>query len=307
MSRSLILCCSVLLLTQTALALSLFGSKLSGNPEDQFARGVELLDSGKLKAAQKHFAALRDTWPESPEAAQAQLQVARLLDTRGERAEAFKQYQFLMDRYSGRFDYEEVLERQFAIADRVQQTAATFAGLGPKGRNPKAIPMFAQVVRNGPQWSKASEAQYRIGRIHELRGELDEAIGAYLTVTEKYPESNFSELADFNRGACMFKLVKSNQKDEAFTESAWKVFNDFLNRYPDSELKPAAFDYKQKLYERVARGHYDRAVYYDKRARKPRAALRTYQFFVDNFPASELTKPAKARISALEKKVKDNE
>jgi len=295
-------------LLQTPAEASWFMRKLKGNAQQHFLEAQEMLDSGKSKSASRRFRGITNTWPESAEAAQSQLQIARIAYLRKNYTEAFEEYQFLIDRYAGRFDYEEVLERQYDIAKRVQRSNPNMLSWGKgNGANTKAIDLLKTLVMNGPRWEKAPEAHMRIGEIFEKNKSYEDAIRSYGETVEKYPDGEIAETASFRKADCMYRLAMTGAKDDLFIQEAWNTYDTLLQDYPDSDFGPKAFDKKQQIYTKLAKVYYDRAVYYDKRARKPKAALTAYSFFVENFPASPFVESSNARIAALKKIVPDEE
>src|SRR5688500_15523386 len=88
-------------------------------------RAKDQLDVAQAAFDEKNFkianlAARRTvrTWPLSDYAPQAQFLLARTLEERGKDAEAFKAYQELLQKYPKIDNYDEVLQRQFAIANK---------------------------------------------------------------------------------------------------------------------------------------------------------------------------------------------
>ena len=270
------------------------------NPADQLLRANTFRNEGKNKKARKAYKALVVTWPGSAEAPIAQYHLARLLDEAGKLEKAFDEYQVLMDKYQSDFPYEEVLDRQFAIASKLMTTRkGEFLFLPGFEAPERAVPLFEKIVRNGPRWERAAEAQYMVGRANELSMEYESAVVAYMVTQQRYGNTPFAEQAAFGRAVCWYRMADESRNDEEALENAWAALVTFTQAYPQSEQIDLANAYKETILRRRAEMAYNKALYYDRIARKPESALLSYRHFVRLFPNSEWTAIAQARMDAL--------
>ena len=155
-------------------------------PGAQLAYADELRAQGRLIFASKQYRALTYAWPQAPEAPPAQYRYAQLLEERGKDQSAFEEYQYLLETYAGFVPYEEVLERQYGIADR-RATEPRWFLLFSYTAPEDAIPLFETLIRNAPQWKRSAELQFRIARIYERKAQYDLALDAYEIYLQKYP------------------------------------------------------------------------------------------------------------------------
>ncbi len=277
-----------------------FNRPAKKNPTDQLAHADQLFAQGALKKAGKAYRALAMTWPGSPEAVPAQLRYGRSLDARGKSEKAFEAYQTLMKNHAGGFPYDDVLKRQFEIAKEVMERrrgrVLLFGGFKAPER---AVPLFEEVVKNGPRSPYAPEAQYLIGWCYEISDQLELAVVAYMTAQHRYPNSPYADRAAFGRARSLYRLSEESPNDEDALEQAWAGVVLFLNNYPQSEDAELARAYRDTLLSRRARASYDKAVFYDTLAKKPAAALQAYQTFVKMYPRSEWASVAQTRIDQL--------
>jgi len=270
------------------------------NPADQLVYAEQLREAGNIRAAMRQFRALTIFWPQSKEAPTAQYQYAQLLDDRKDYDKAFEEYQYLVDHYASMFPYDEVLNRQFTIAvHEMDRKRAKFLFLPGFSAPERAIPMLSNIVTNGPNWAKAAETQYLIGRAHELALDYEEAVAAYLTAQNRYPDSLFAEQACFGMVRCNYLLADESPNNEEQLETAWAGAVMFVKTYPKSEQRDAVEKMRDRLFGKRAKAAYDKAYYYDKIARKPKAALLAYDSLVKLFPQSEWTPTARQRIEIL--------
>ena len=272
-------------------------------PEEQLTYADGLQSHGRLKKADRQYRALIDQWPASPEAAVAQHKHADLLRRRGKHQQAFDQLQTLIDTYPGRFDYDDVLQSQFDIAVKVMNLKHGKLWILPGFEAPeRALDMLARVVKNGPRSKHAAEAQYLQGSIREQVKEIELAVVDYTETMLRYPESSFAEKAAFGRARCLVRLSNESPNDTDSAQEAWHALTLFNTTYPKSEYRQRADQYSKQMYNRLARGAYDIAVFYDTKAQKYEAALFAYESFVRRFPSSQWTQKANQRIQALKQR-----
>jgi outer membrane protein assembly factor BamD len=281
-------------------------------PAKQLAYADSLRDQGRLIFASKQYRALTYAWPQSPEAPQAQYRFAQLLERRGKDLYAFEEYQYLIEAYAGFVPYEEVLERQYGIADRIATNVSRillFTFRAPE----EAIPLFETLIQNGPHWKRAPELQFRIARIYEKKEQYDLAMDAYSLYQQKYPISALAEQAAFGHGSCAYKYATEHPNAADLRQNAEGVLLGFLERYPRSAMAPAARASLNELQQTQAAALYRQAKIYDRQAQgDPRdqetrtaiaAARVCYQRVVDEYPLSQLADTARAKINALNQKM----
>jgi len=277
-------------------------------PETQLALINKFKDTGHPIRASKACLALVNAWPESAQAPVAQLIYCRLLEQRGKPAKAFEEYQFLVEAYAGFFPYDEVMDRMYAIADGIATRDRYF--LFFKFKTPEeAIPLFEMLIRNGTQWKRAAELQFRIARIYENIEQYDLAIEAYGIYHQRYPMSPLAEQALFGQGRCCYEYSLENPVALDLHENAVAVLQGFLDWYPYSDMAAEARMYLTELQRDLAGGLYGQAVLYDKTARftsdkqEQRAGLVAaricYERVIDEFPHSEWAGRAHARITEI--------
>ena len=269
-------------------------------PSEQMVYAQSLEKAGRPRAAAKQYLKLVRHWPQAPEAAPAQLQYARWFEDRRKWSRAFDEYQRLFDNYAGTFPYEAILDRQFTIAtnlmNRKKGKFLFFHGFTAPER---AIPLLEKIVLNGPGWKHAAEAQYLIGRAHELNQEYEEAIAAYITAEHRYPATPWAPQAAFGNAWSYYQLALESKHNEQALENAWAAWTVLLQRYPDHPRQKEAVQYRDDMLARRARLVFDRAVFYDRIAKRPESARIGYESFLKQFPNAAEAPRARERLQAL--------
>lgn len=269
-------------------------------PAEQWKYARATQDKGWLKRADRRMLYLVRRWPNSKEAPWAQRARADMFYSRGELKVAFKEYQYLIDNYSSRMlDYDSVLESQFEIAVDVMNRRRMRWLFGGYRAPEYSVDYFEDVIRNGPQWSKAPEAQFLIGQAYRESKELELAISAYGVLGYRYPESPFAEESAWQRVACLDKLHQEFPNSLEILDRTLTATTVFLTSHPKSAKKGKIILLRNKLYEVKARKVFDEAAFYAKVPKKPRAAIIYYEQMVEEYPKSKLVPEAQMRIVEL--------
>jgi len=267
---------------------------------EQWEYARETQNKGWLKKADRRMLYLVRRWPNSQEAPWAQRARADMLYSRGKLKVASKEYQYLIDNYSSRMgDYDSVLESQFEIAVDVMNRRRIRWVFGGYRAPEYAVDYFEDVIRNGPQWSRAPEAQFLIGKCHQDAKELELAISAYGVLGYRYPDSPFSEEGAWQQIVCLDKLRKKYPNSLEILDRTLTATTVFLTTYPTSENKDRIIQLRNKLYEVKAKKVFDEAAFYAKVPKKPEAAIIYYEQMIEEYPKSKLVPEARKCIAEI--------
>jgi len=285
---------------------SFFHRPARRSPAAQLAFARELEADGRARAARRQYQALVHTWHDSEEAAAAQAALARLLEQARRYRRAFEEYQYLLDHYAGLFPYEEALAGQFRIANLLRTWRRGRFLFFPGFAAPEAaLPLFEQIVENAPGWHRAAEAQFAIGLIRQELGDEEEAVQAFERLQRRYPDSDFVAGAAYRRAACLDEIARAQMRDEQSCRRALSALSGCLRDYPEHKAAAEARERMDRLNARLARMSYERALFYDRDGKHPRAALIAYRDFLQKFPSAERSDRAAERIAALRRTVEE--
>ncbi len=265
----------------------------------EYARATQ--NKGRLRKADRRMLYLVRRWPNSKEAPWAARARADMLFSRGKLDDAFDAYQYLIDNYSSRMaDYDAVLESQFEIAKRIMNHRRMrwfFGGF----RSPEyAVQYFETIIRNGPQGSRAAEAQYMIGQCHQEEDDYELAIAAYGLLGYRYPDSRFAEQAAWQQITCLSELHEEFPSSPDVLDRLLTATTVFLSTFPSSDYKSQIIQLRNVLYETKAGGVYDTAAFYARVPKKPRAAIIYDKALIEEYPKSRLVPRSQKRIDELE-------
>lgn len=281
--------------------------------KQQLEAARQAYQGGDYKIAVKAAGRVIRKWPLSDYAPEAQHLIGLAYEGNRRDEKAFKAYQTLVAKHPNYDKYDEVLLRQFQIANKfLNGQRFRLWGLFPLFRSmDKTAGMYRTLIQPGPYSEVAAQAQLRIGTANEKKKNFAAAFAAYQSAADKYAErKEIAAEALYRAGMSLSKEAKDAEYDQSVAKRAIEVFNDFIAFYPDDERVPEAEQNIRKLRVEQARGSLKIARFYDKKNQKP-GALTYYNNVVDIFSRllndaeHEYAAEARKRIAQLKAEVAD--
>ena len=276
--------------------------------KDQLIVAQEAFDKKDYSLARRASRRVIKVWPLSDYAPQAQYILGRSYEERGMDERAFKEYQKLLQQYPRFVNCEEVLKRQYAIADRFLAGAWfrlwDYIPFFPSME--RTADMFGKVVENGPYSEIAPSAQMKIGQAREQQENYPEAVKAYERAADRYSDnSRVASDALFKAGLAYGKQAQTSEYDQSMAGQAISTFTDFMTLYPDDQRVPQAQKIISELKTEQARGNFEIARFYESSGKW--AAAKTYYNEVVNLLLAEPNSPyalqSRERIVELNKRI----
>ncbi len=270
-------------------------------PGEQLDSALVLFKEDRLKEAKREFDKLIQHYPRSSQAAEAQYYLGAIEEKQDRLYEAYLAYQKVIDKYPFSSRVNEIIEREFRIAERFMQGEKRKAfGVVLPVENP-AIEIFRRVVDNSTYGPLAAEAQYKLGLILKSLGRPFEAEEEFNKVIKNYPQSEWVTAAEFQIASCRAEVSTSPDHDQEATREAKERFEDFILSHPDAALSRQAEKHIQELKEKEAQGCYDIAVFYEKQKAYDAAKI-YYNTVIEDYPRSIWAARAFSKLQAMEKK-----
>ena len=239
-------------------------------------------------------------WPLSDYAPRAAYLEGRCLETKHQDEAAFKAYQQLIDKYPKSGQYNEVLWRQYDIADRFLA--------GEWFRLWNLIPLYPsmdetaklydKIVNNGPYSEVAPHAQLRIGAAREKQRNYADAVKAYSTAADRYHDQPIAADAMFRVGLAWEKQADTAEYDQGAAAQAINAYTDFMTFYPDDKRVAEAQKSITKLKAEQVRGNFEIAEFYE-HGHKWAGAIVYYNAVLQLDANSPLAAQARQRIEVL--------
>jgi outer membrane protein assembly factor BamD len=257
-----------------------------------------------LKAARR----VVKVWPLSDYAPQAQYLVGRCYEAKGADERAFKEYQKVLEKHPKTAGYDEILKRQYGIADKF------LAGKWFKLWNvipffpsmDRTAGMYEKIVKNGPYSEIAPQAQLKIGAAREKQHNFPMAVKAYELAADRYHDRpQVAAEALYRAGLAYNRQAQTAEYDQNTAAQAIGTFTDFMTLYPDDSRVPEAQKIITSLKTEQARGSFEIARFYEKKSKW--IAAKTYYNDVVNLtlsdPNSTYAAEARKRIDALNQRI----
>lgn len=133
---------------------------------------------------------------------------------------------------------------------------------------------FRRIIDSYPQSELRPEAKLGIGDSYlgEGTGEsLVLAANEYREFLTFYPTNPRSDYAQYRLGMVYFKQMRSPQRDQTETREAVREFETFVERYPNSALRPEVEAKLREARDRVSMAEYQVGVFYYKQRWYPGA------------------------------------
>ncbi|MDD5115610.1 MAG: outer membrane protein assembly factor BamD [Candidatus Omnitrophica bacterium] len=269
------------------------------NPKEQFAYAKSFFDVSKYEDARREFRKLIKTYPKSAEAAESQYYLGLIEEAQGKLYEAYQAYQLVIDKYPFSERIQEVIEREYKIAEKFMTGEKRKAfGITLPVENP-AIEIFGKVVENSTYGPLAPRAQYKLGLVLKELKRYYEAEDEFNKVVSRYPDSEWASAARFQIASCRSSLSKGPSYDQGAAQEAKQQFEEFVKEHPDAVLSLDAEKNIGQIREKEAQANYDIARFYEKQ-REFKSAKIYYNDLIDNYADSKWAAEAVARLQIME-------
>jgi len=306
LALSVILCFS---LTQSALAFWIWTpqSKQWTNPkyapkespQEQLVFAKSYYDSEDYETAMREFNKLIKHYPDAVETPEAQFYVGLCLEEMGKYYEAYQAYQKVIAKYPFSTRTQDVLEREYIVAQKLVDYRTSFVGINMTGEN-AAVEIFRQIVENVPYGKYAAASQYKIGLVNKAKGFFHDATEEFQKVVDNYPESEWAEPAKFQIALCADRSSLDADYDQTLTEEAKEKFKEFVKKHPDADLSEQATERIEALRDKEAESQYLIGQFYE-RKKAPKSAKIYYNYVIKEFPKSAWAVKALERLQLLER------
>jgi len=218
----------------------------------------------------------------------------------GNMRRAFQEYQYAIQFYSGGFPYDEIVEKQYAIANQLRGGLDGWMWFGGGATLDEVTDMYQIVIDNAPAGTNAPTAYLLMGLIQEAEGNFIEAATIYEALATRYPRSAEAETGLYRAALSRTALANKNPRDERMLRNAIVALRFFLQTHPDHAESETVRAHHDELVQRLATKAYDRAAFYDRIRQRPLAAHVKYQEFLRNFPDAQEAPRVRNRLAAIE-------
>jgi outer membrane protein assembly factor BamD len=247
-------------------------------------------------------------WPLSDYAPRAEYLVGRCLEMEHRDEAAFDKYQDLLKKYPRTDSYDEILWRQYEIANRFYggQFFRSFWGYLPLYTSmDETARMYGKIVNNGPYSDVAPHAQLQIGAAREKDKDYEAAVKAYETAADRYHNQPVIAADAMYRWAITYQKQSTKAEyDQGKAGQAIAAYTDFITVFPDDKRVAAAQQAITMLKAEQVRGSFVVAQFYENSktlsaTQRRNGAIVYYNEVLQLNPNSPYAAQARQRIEAL--------
>jgi outer membrane protein assembly factor BamD len=279
--------------------------EISGNAQELYNTAQAAEQSGNPKRAIKAYRTLLRKHPHDTLAADSAYRLGQCFERTHDYLKAAGAYANVAERYPKSPHFDDSIEAMFRIGEAFLNTGAVkILGVKVQNTQDRAVQVFAYVVRLAPFGKYTARAQFDIGLAREKQGANDQAVAAFQSVIDKFPDEPVAADAQYQIGYLWFSAARGGAKDPNAVEQAKTAFQDFLFRYPKSEKAQQARENLRLLEHKQTSDSFGIAKFYDKQ-KNYRAAVIYYNDVIRQQPGSSEGDQAKKRIDELRAKVGD--
>src|ERR1035438_10114427 len=205
-------------------------------------------------------------WPLSDYAPRAEYLIGRCLEVDGKDEAAFNAYQDIIQKYPHSDSYEDVLWRQYEIANRFLD-GEWFRLWGTIPLYPsmdETAKLFSTIVTNGPYSDVAPKAQMQIGTAREKQKDYPSAVKAYATAADRYyNQPAIAADALYREGVAYQKQAATAEYDQGTAALAPAAYTEFITLYPDDRRAAEAQKAIATLKAEQVRSSFEIARFYE--------------------------------------------
>ncbi len=263
--------------------------------------------SGNTAQAIKGYRYIVKNYIFAQEAPQAQFLLAKLFKKQGRLQRSFDAFQALITRYPEAKQFDESIAEQINIANCYMEKRNQ-AFLNVLISNFEiAQHMYEKILASAPFGRYAPIVQFNLGLTYERQGRVQDAVQAYQTLIDKYPNSSVVSNAQYQIAYVYMRVgLSKNSQDLSALSQAQDYFQDYTLQYGNNEHATQVRKNLKDIDERESINIYNIARYYD-HDRNYQAAYTYYNEVIRRQPSSPQAVLAKTRIEAIRSAVGDDE
>lgn len=275
------------------------------SPQEQYDWAMRFFKQNDFPRAADEFVKLVDYYPDSDLAPEAQYFAGRSYEELGKYLFAYQNYQKTIDDYPYTKRMDEIIERQYNIANMFQtKDSSKLMEMELTLSIDRAIMIYNKIVENSPFSVYADKSLYRAAECYRRTAKYDKAIESYEKIINDYPDSKLVPEAKYQLAFTKYEASLNPEYDQESTEQALKEFKQISETTAVPAIAKESEKVFNELREKKADSQLKVAQFYEKQG-KYRSAIIYYKEVVGKFPATEAAKHAKEKVEILKKRIKE--
>jgi outer membrane protein assembly factor BamD len=128
------------------------------------------------------------------------------------------------------------------LAYRYEYAKQSFA----EGKYNRAATLLLDLITPKKGTDEAQESLYMLGMAEYMSGDFESASATFKKYFKTYPKGSYAEQAAFYTGQSLYEGAPEPRLDQTPTIGAINAYQQFMDFFPDSELRPRA---QERLFE----------------------------------------------------------
>ncbi|MDP8299376.1 MAG: tetratricopeptide repeat protein [Candidatus Tantalella remota] len=275
------------------------------SPKEQYNWAMRFYKNSDFKRAGEEFERLAKHYPDSDLAPEAQYYAGRSFEEQGKYYFAYQNYQKTVDNYPYTKRLDEILEREFRIAEIFQsKETSKLMELELSTSLDKAAMIYGKIVENSPFSEYADKALFKQAECYRRMYKYKEAMSSYERIINDYPSSKLVPEAKYQLAYTRYEASLNPEYDQEDTDEAMREFKQIAATTAKPTVSKEAIKLLGELKKKKSESVLKIAKFYE-RQRKYKGAVMYYREIVSKYPGTEAATYAEGRIEILQKRIKD--
>jgi outer membrane protein assembly factor BamD len=193
--------------------------------------------------------------------------------------------------FSEAFGKKKKKEEEPILIELLRDAEKNFA----KGNYEKAYETYKEIRDKFPGSPQAVLAQLRMADSKFWQEDYLEAIALYEEFEKFYPNNEAIPYVIYQIGTCYYKMRRSYDRDQSYTEKAISTYQRLLQNFPDSPYRAEAEKRIKELRELLAQHELYIAKFYYK-IKYYRGAYQRILYIINNYPETYASKEAQKLV-----------
>ncbi|MDD4957640.1 MAG: outer membrane protein assembly factor BamD [Candidatus Omnitrophica bacterium] len=272
-------------------------------PREQYEWAMYFYKQGDFNRAAEEFVRLTRSYPDSELAPEAQYYAGRSYEEAAKYLFAYQQYQKTIDNYPYTKRLDEIVEREYNIANIFQsKDTSKLMDLELSTSIDRAVEIYAKIVDNSPFGPYADRSIMQMAECYRRMKKYKEAMESYERLIKDYPQSTFVQEAKYQLAYTRYEASLDPEYDQEETEKALKEFKQISETTPIPAIAAEANKVLDELNARKADSELQIAEFYE-RQKQYTSALMYYREISGKFPGTPAAEYAGQKIMNLEKRI----
>lgn len=273
-------------------------------PQEQFDWAMRFYKANNFKQAVDEFIRLCEHYKDSDVAPEARYLAGRCYEELGKYLFAYEQYQKVVEDYPYTKRMDEILKREFNIANIFQaKSSPKLMDMELNVSLEKATTIYNKIVQNSAFCEYADKSLFNAADCYRRLRKYKEAMDSYDKLITDYPNSSLIQEAKYQLAQVTYEASLDPEYDQENTDDAIKKFEKISKTTPVPAIAKEADKAMGALRDKKSSSLNNTAAFYEKQGQYESAIL-YYQEVVDDFPDTQAGKIAAKKIQELQKRVK---